>query len=58
MDNNILKSFTIDELVNELATREGVEIDRLRSDVGMDLEVEGPAIVIVIDKEGEDYGKV
>ncbi|WP_279022200.1 BC1881 family protein [Intestinibacter bartlettii] len=58
MDNNILKSFTIDELVNELATREGVEIDRLRSDVGMDLEVEGPAIVIVIDKEGEDYGEV
>ena len=58
MDNNILKSFTIDELVNELATREGVELDRLRSDVGMDLEVEGPAIVIVIDKEGEDYGKV
>lgn len=58
MDNNILKSFTIDELVNELSTREGVEIDRLRSDVGMDLEVEGPAIVIVIDKEGEDYGKV
>ena len=53
MDNNILKSFTIDELVNELSTREGVEIDRLRSDVGMDLEVEGPAIVIVIDKEGE-----
>lgn len=30
MDNNILKSFTIDELVNELATREGVEIDRQR----------------------------
>lgn len=58
MDNDILKSFTIDELVNELATREGVEIDRLRSDVGMDLEVEGPAIVIVIDKEGEDYGEV
>ena len=58
MDNNILKSFTIDELVNELANREGVEIDRLRSDVGMDLEVEGPAIVIVIDKEGEDYGEV
>lgn len=58
MDNNILKSFTIDELVNELATREGVEIDRLRSDVGMDLEVEGPTIVIVIDKEGEDYGEV
>jgi len=58
MDNNILKSFTIDELVNELATREGVEIDRLRSDVGMDLEVEGPAIVIVIDKEGEEYGEV
>lgn len=58
MDNNILKSFTIDELVNELVTREGVEIDRLRSDVGMDLEVEGPAIVIVIDKEGEDYGEV
>ena len=54
MDNNILKSFTIDELVNELSTREGFEIDRLRSDVGMDLEVEGPAIVIVIDKEGED----
>ena len=53
MDNNILKIFTIDELVNELSTREGVEIDRLRSDVGMDLEVEGPAIVIVIDKEGE-----
>ena len=25
MDNNILKSFTIDELVNELATREGEE---------------------------------
>ena len=43
MDNNILKSFTIDELVNELSTREGVG-----------LEVEGPAIVIVIDKEGED----
>ena len=58
MDNNILKSFTIDELVNELSTREGVEIDRLRSDVGMDLEVEGPAIVIVIDKEGEEYGEV
>lgn len=58
MDNDILKSFTIDELVNELATREGVEIDRLRSDVGMDLEVEGPAIVIVIDKEGEEYGEV
>ena len=58
MDNNILKSFTIDELVNELATREGVEIDRLRSDVGMDLDVEGPAIVIVIDKEGEEYGEV
>lgn len=58
MDNDILKSFTIDELVNELATREGVEIDRLRSDVGMDLEVEGPAIVIVIDKEGDDYGEV
>ena len=58
MDNDILKSFTIDELVNELATREGVEIDRLRSDVGMDLEVEGPAIVIVIDKEGVEYGEV
>ena len=58
MDNNILKSFTIDELVNELSTREGVEIDRLRSDVGMDLEVEGPAIVIVIDKEEYDEDRL
>lgn len=58
MNKNELKKFTIDELVNELSTREGVEVDNIRSFAGMNLEVEGPAIVIVIDKEGEIYGKI
>ena len=57
MNKNELKRFTTDELVKELSTRKGVEIDNLRSYTGMNLDIEGPAIVIVIDKEGDDDGK-
>lgn len=45
-----LEDFTIDEIVEELSKRKGVEIDKLTSYSGMNLDVEGPAIVIVIDK--------
>lgn len=58
MNKNELKRFTTDELVKELSTRKGVEIDNLRRNIGMNLEIEGPAIVIVINKEGEINGKI
>lgn len=52
MDNTkkSLENFTIDEIVEELSKRKGVEIDKLASCSGMNLDVEGPAIMIVIDK--------
>ena len=58
MNKNELKRFTTDELVKELSTRKGVEIDNSRRNIGMNLEIEGPAIVIVINKEGEIDGKI
>ena len=58
MNKNELKRFTTDELVKELSTRKGVEIDNLRRNIGMNLEIEGPAIVIVINKGGEIDGKI
>ena len=39
-----------DYSIEEIAKRDGVEIDELNSYSGMNLDIEGPAIVIVINK--------
>ena len=47
---NAIQDYSIEEIVEELSKRDGVEIDELNSYSGMNLDIEGPAIVIVINK--------
>ena len=47
---NAIQDYSIEEIVEELSKRDGVEIDELNSYSGMNVDIEGLAIVIVINK--------